>query len=172
MRDESDIQRLLRLKRYEQPPPEYFEQFLREFQQRQRAEILREPLWKIAFNRLQALMSEMTFSKFAYAGATAAVLLIAGVTSFKIINGGNAGAPLTVTGPALAQVGGGPSPQAVQTVVTIPSSGGLSLEPRLRLTDWNTLQTRSINPGARAAVANPHYVIDARPVSYEPPSSF
>ena len=35
-----DLQRLLRLKRHEAPPPEYFEDFLFEFQRRQRAELL------------------------------------------------------------------------------------------------------------------------------------
>ena len=39
------VSKLLRLKRYEQPPPGYFDDFLREFQRRQRAEALRRPAW-------------------------------------------------------------------------------------------------------------------------------
>jgi hypothetical protein len=35
-----EIARLLRLKRYEQPPPAYFENFLHEFRRRQRDELL------------------------------------------------------------------------------------------------------------------------------------
>jgi hypothetical protein len=35
------VGRLLRLKRYEQPPPGYFENFLQEFRRRQRDELLR-----------------------------------------------------------------------------------------------------------------------------------
>jgi hypothetical protein len=39
-----EIGRLLRLKRYEQPPPRYFENFLREFHRRQRDELLRRSI--------------------------------------------------------------------------------------------------------------------------------
>ena len=42
-----EIARLLRLKRYEQPPPDYFENFLHEFRRRQRDELRRQPLWSI-----------------------------------------------------------------------------------------------------------------------------
>jgi hypothetical protein len=47
---EDDIALLLRLKRYEQPPPAYFENFLSEFRRRQRDE-LRQPVWRICFER-------------------------------------------------------------------------------------------------------------------------
>ena len=48
-----EIARLLRLKRYEQPPPGYFENFLHEFRRRQRDELLRQPSWRIWFERAQ-----------------------------------------------------------------------------------------------------------------------
>ena len=48
-----EIARLLRLKRYEQPPPDYFENFLHEFRRRQRDELLRQPLWRICVERAQ-----------------------------------------------------------------------------------------------------------------------
>src|SRR2546430_10442430 len=43
------IARLLRLKRYEQPPPDYFENFLHEFhrRQRERHELFPQPFWRI-----------------------------------------------------------------------------------------------------------------------------
>ena len=50
---EDDIALLLRLKRYEQPPPAYFENFLSEFRRRQRDELLRQPMWRICFERAQ-----------------------------------------------------------------------------------------------------------------------
>lgn len=162
MPDETEIRNLLRLKRYEQPSQEYFDQFLRDFQHRQRAELIRQPVWKIALNRLQAFFSEPLMSQFAYAGATAAVLLVAGVASVKIITGGNS----DISSP-VAMV----SPPAPQRVAQYQKSMGL-MEPRIRLADWTTFPNQQASSGAQTAATNPHYVIDARPVSYEPPSSF
>ena len=48
-----EIARLLRLKRYEQPPPDYFENFLSEFHRRQRDELRRQPVWRVCFERAQ-----------------------------------------------------------------------------------------------------------------------
>ncbi len=58
--DDNEIGRLLRLKKYEQPPPGYFENFLHEFHRRQRDELLRQPLWKIALGRAQDFMMSLT----------------------------------------------------------------------------------------------------------------
>ncbi len=45
--DDDNIALLLRLKRDNQPPPAYFENFLHEFRRRRRDESLRQPLWRI-----------------------------------------------------------------------------------------------------------------------------
>lgn len=50
--DKADsITKLLRLKRYEHPPEEYFQNFLAEFQTRQRSEVIHRPLLQIARDR-------------------------------------------------------------------------------------------------------------------------
>src|SRR2546425_6862616 len=77
--DEQELQKLLRLKRYETPGANYFENFLREFQCRQRAEILKRPLWRIAFDRLEILFAETEVPRFAYAAGAAAIALLVGV---------------------------------------------------------------------------------------------
>ncbi|MDP9291600.1 MAG: hypothetical protein M3O82_04455, partial [Verrucomicrobiota bacterium] len=86
MSDELDLQKLLRLKRYEQPPPGYVDDFLREFHQRQRAALLREPLWRIAFERLAALFSMHSAGRYAYGAATALVLALATIASMHNYN--------------------------------------------------------------------------------------
>ncbi len=72
MPSEDQISKLLRLKRHEQPRPGYFEDFLAEFQQRQRTELLRRPLWEIIGDRFSALLPTIEVPRFAY-GAIAAL---------------------------------------------------------------------------------------------------
>ena len=60
--NDNEIARLLRLKRYEQPPPGYFENFLHEFHRRQRDELLRQPLWRICLERAQDFMSAAEYA--------------------------------------------------------------------------------------------------------------
>lgn len=63
---EEELQRLLRLKRYEKPPAGYEERFLQEFQQRQRAEIVHRPLLEIAWDRIGSLFPEFRVPAYAY----------------------------------------------------------------------------------------------------------
>src|SRR5437763_11577756 len=82
---DNEIGRLLRLKRYEQPPPGYFEDFLHEFHRRQRDELLRQPLWRIAFDRAQDFMMRLNAARLAsYPVAATAVLVCAAVLSLKV----------------------------------------------------------------------------------------
>lgn len=55
MDTEDSITKLLRLKRYEHPPEEYFENFLAEFQVRQRAEVIHRPFLSIAWDRFSSI---------------------------------------------------------------------------------------------------------------------
>ena len=43
----TDIHKLLSLKRYEIQTPDYFERFLDDFNERQRSELLRQPTWNL-----------------------------------------------------------------------------------------------------------------------------
>ena len=58
--NDNEIAKLLRLKRYEQPPPGYFDNFLHEFHRRQRDELLRQPLWRICLDRARISCSGST----------------------------------------------------------------------------------------------------------------
>ena len=80
MSDElSDIQKLIRLKRYEQPREDYFEDFLLEFQRRQRAEMLQRPVWQIAWERANLWLEGFRVPTFAYASILVAALGITGL---------------------------------------------------------------------------------------------
>ena len=80
-----EIARLLRLKRYEQPPPAYFENFLHEFRRRRRDESLRQPAWRICFERAQGFVAQCNArSSESCAAGIAAAVACAAVISITI----------------------------------------------------------------------------------------
>jgi hypothetical protein len=182
-----DLQKLLRLKRHEQPPPEYFEGFLREFHLRQREELLRQPLWRIALERVQAFvggMGELALPRMAYAGATAAVLIAAGIASYNILN-----SQPEIGGSRIANAGD--TPQKVgQTVAYKPAfkdgykagEAPVAGPAVVRMAGWNGQPVQLLVPAempnlqsaqaVSSSAITPRYVIDSHPVSYEAPSSF
>ena len=156
MLDETEIQKLLRLKRYEQPPAGYFDKFLQDFHRRQRMEMLRQPAWKIALERLGAFFSEQVSARYAYGAATVAVLLFAGVASFDILNDG----------------GGAPALNLASTP-TLSTPEIPTAQANLNLGQSPVRQDDTLpEPKQTAQTSRPHYVIDSRPVSYERPFSF
>ena len=79
--EEDKIQKLIGLKRHESPPEGYFEDFLEEFQSRQRSELLQQSSLGLFKERLGTWFRELGSVKWvagagaAYAGVMAAVLL-------------------------------------------------------------------------------------------------
>lgn len=153
--DFDEISKLLRLKRFEQPPPAYFEDFLQEFKHRQRSQLLREPAWRIAWDRVTAFFGEHTPARIGYGLASTAVLIVAGITSFNILQS----RPI----PEMAAIARAPHGTAQQAAY-------LSLNTQAPMPGLPTLDSRMAQ---MAAGFPPRYVMDTRPVSYEqPPSSF
>lgn len=76
--DNDTVSKLLRLKRYEQPPEDYFENFLVEFQLRQRAEVIHRPFYRIAWDRLCSLLEPAGVPKLAMAGSFAVAVIACG----------------------------------------------------------------------------------------------
>ena len=74
------MHKIIKLKRYEQPPEGYYEDFLREFHRRQRAELLKPSLSALIMERLSGLIPELRVPAMAFAGA-AAVAVIASVAT-------------------------------------------------------------------------------------------
>jgi hypothetical protein len=82
MDQDTSITKLLRLKRYEQPPPGYFEDFLAEFQVRQRAEVIHRPFFKIAWDRFSSVFVMPPVPRLALASSFAAAVLATGLVFF------------------------------------------------------------------------------------------
>ena len=157
MSDDLDISALLRLKRFEQPPPEYFDEFLRDFHRKQREELLKKSVWQIAWNRVEAFFAESRVSQFGYAGATAAVLWFAGASILQ--------APVDQGGAKVAN--------ATVSARATNSGAALSLKPTNNEAFLEALDTKLAEAAAGGSIANQtRYIMDARPASYEPPSSF
>jgi hypothetical protein len=72
---EEQLSALLRLKRYEQPPPEYFDRLLQDIRQRQRVYLLQLPLWKITMERVQTFFNEHGAGHISHAGALTVALV-------------------------------------------------------------------------------------------------
>lgn len=158
--DDREIARLLRLKRYEQPPPGYFEDFMHEFHRRQRDELLRQPLWRICLERVHAFMLRLDVrSLTSYPAAVTAVLVCAAVISLKIYQQ-----------PETARVAL-QSPPALSTPVS--AEGELNLASPVSMQILRTQPVRSFNESAQThRAAPPRYVLDSVPVSYEPTFRF
>ena len=138
------MHRVIRLKRYEQPPEGYFDDFLRDFHRRQRAELLKPSLRTILLERLSSMLSELHVPTMAFAGA-AAVAVIASIA--------------IISHPAQS-----PAPRALaasyqQTPVTIPKMQPVSLR-----VDPQSQRSASLFP--------PAYMLNARQANHESPLSF
>lgn len=70
------MHKVIRLKRYEQPPEGYFEDFLREFHHRQRAELLKPSLSTLISERLSSYFAELRVPTMAFAAAAVVALMV------------------------------------------------------------------------------------------------
>jgi hypothetical protein len=151
--NDKEIGRLLRLKRFEQPPPGYFENFLHEFHRRQRDELLRQPLWKIALDRAQDFMLRLNMARLAsYPAAAAAVRVCAAFVTLRIYQA-----------PPASNVAQIPASVPIQSAsdwsLASPVSTRVVVVPAPSSSNTNLSTHRKANP--------PRYVLDSMPVSYE-----
>lgn len=159
MLDEQQVQQLLRLKRFEQPPPGYFEQALDELQYRMQAGSVNRSTRNRStrFSRLQEFLSNLNSFRVpqaAYAGAFAIFLVVAtlmgtGVWSprpkFDIYNSTASASQNDNAG----IVGG-------RIQLSALKSGEQDIFPTIKPSDNVT----------------PRYILGGQPVSYNTPSSF
>ena len=156
---EEQLSALLRLKRYEHPPAEYFDDLLSAIHRRQRAELLRRPLWKIAVERVQTFFGEHSMGHASYAGALATVLVVGLVGIGLLTPGGH----LPRTGSAVAVT------MPIGPEKSFASAEPFSIQPT---TPVKLDAGEAVPSGIPPASSPPRYIMDARPVSYDPSSSF
>lgn len=111
---EEQLAALLRLKRFEQPPAGYYDRLLHDVHRRQRAELLRRPLWRIALERVQAFFSERHAGDLSPAGALATVMALAAGTMVVLTPGlfqPLSGSRMIASRPSAPSVESTPSPR-------------------------------------------------------------
>ena len=150
--NEKQLQALLRLKRYEQPPPGYFDNLLSNIHQRQREEMLRRPAWRLAIERVKTFFQSLPVD-WRYAGTMAGILLT-GIGLIQIAMPRQkmvktvAGTPASVTTTTVQY----------QPAITLDNQGQKLLPPLQRI----VVPTR---PGTQPP---PQFVGGSLPASYEP----
>jgi hypothetical protein len=106
MKDSEDIQRLIRLKKYETPGDEYFQNFLEDFKERQRGEMLQQSARGLLFERVTMWFDELSGPRWLIpAGAAAAIAL--GIYAIRPASSGSG-----VTGTGVASLTGNSLPPA------------------------------------------------------------
>ena len=146
MAEDTDISKLLKMKRYEEPPAGRVDDFLREFHRRQRAELLRPSISEILWERLMAIAPSFRVPQLAYA----AIVALAVSVSALILT------QQPKPGPALAKAG----PESAPPALSLASSKPVTI-------------SGAVPVSTRMSGSMPsHYVLQSRPVSNEQPLSF
>lgn len=163
MLDEQQVQQLLRLKRFEQPPPGYFDQALQEFHRRQRAELLRRSALRIWWERTASGLFSLRVPNYAYGGAFAVFCVLAALVGSGVFNN-------LPPEPELA------SSSAVDGIVpgARAVAGRLTLNHKFEWADFERAARLRLAPSiAPSNTSLPRYVLDGRrPVSTEASFTF
>jgi hypothetical protein len=88
MTEFEDIQRLIRLKRFETPGEDFVEDFVSQFRERQRSEMLRQSARGLLWERVTTYFEHLISPKWTTAAATACVCLMGSWAGISLMGGG------------------------------------------------------------------------------------
>ena len=152
--DETQLQALLRLKRYEQPPQRYFDDLLAQVHRRQREELLRRPAWAIAADRVRAFFASLRVD-WKHAGSMAA-LLVVGIAAIRVALPDKSPRAQIASTPN-SDKGSAPAPERA-----------ITFEPRTANASTAESSKRAVKHFEPADSDGPtRFIIDTQPVSYE-----
>jgi len=163
MLGEQQLQKLLRIKRFEQPPPGYFDRALIELHQRQREELLRRSATLIWWERFVSGLGNFRIPSYAYGAAFGVFVVVA-----TIVGSGLWAPYKDATGlSANRAVLSGPEVEGVE-------ANRLALSGNL---DWSKFHHTASSPKVVPVIgpsqtALPRYVLDGRPLTYKASFSF
>jgi len=168
MKNDDQISKLLRLKRYECPPKGFHEEFLREFQRRQRAALMQPTAWDVIRNFIQDRLLQLTPATYAYAS----VVILALTISTIMLRESPSQNPLLSSTPSLTHHFSLNAPASLSDI-----SQPLASQPSQRFTQiipqdipHNLLQKPVSNEASTPLP--PQYILQTQPVRYEAPFSF
>jgi hypothetical protein len=160
--NDNEIARLLRLKRYEQPPPGYFEDFLHEFHRRQRDELLHQPLWRLCLDRVHEFVLGLNLSTVvSYRAAATAVLVCAAFIAVRIYQPPESSRVAMQRRPAQHRQ------QLVTPSRSMDAEWTLASPVTTRFFSTQPLNNPIESVHTHMAATPPRYVLDSVPVSYE-----
>ena len=149
--NENQLQALLRLKRYEQPPAGYFNELLESVHRRQREDLLRRPAWQIAIERIRAFFAPLHL-EWRHAGSMTA-LLVVGIVAIRVAIPERAAGPSQIAN--VIADSGVPASSQTGPLLTLQPGGAHSLAAQ---------ENQRVQRDPDAPV---RFIIDAKPVSYE-----
>src|SRR5215469_753815 len=163
MLDEQQLQKLLRIKRFEQPPPGYFDRALIEFHRRQREQLLRRSATLIWWERFVSGLGTFRVPSYAYGAAFAVFVVVATIVGSGLWAPYKDSTDLSVNRVVLS------GPEAQEVVVKRLSLGGNLDWSKFHQTASSSKIVPVIEPSQTAL---PRYVLDGRPLTYKASFSF
>jgi hypothetical protein len=170
------LQRLLALKRYEQPSPEYFDNFLSEFHSRISAEARRTSWWEHTLERIDSLLSigSLRMGRYGFAGAMGLAVVMSVMWMDARDTGDLAGTIASTASSTPSYVFADamlPPPYSTPVSIAAPLSGLSHVAPA----DYQPAMAGSVNMDSTPAPADaessaPRYVLDrlsVTPASYD-----